>query len=759
VPFGNPTFTLTVNGSDFVESAPGASPSTASVVRWNLTTPLVTTFVNGATLTAQVPAALVATAGNALVDVFNPLPGGGAAGGVTLTIDPQIPPLMIITTSLAPGTAGQVYGQDINATGGSAPVVWTLTGAALPPGLSFSFNTGNTARIAGTPLAPFLGRFTLLATDSSTPPMMTNRTFTLTIVGPPQGVSDVVSLTPSNTLGVGNSGVRSLALNHDGRYVAFESLANLLQPATAGGGYLRDTQTRSTELATVDSAGVASARAADSVDVTPDGRFVAFESSASDLVPNDPPNTPDVFVRDMCKGAGAGCVLKTVLVSVDSSGARLPGFGAGSPSISADGRYVAFRLVLMPPGAGQFHGQIMVHDRDADADGILDEQTQAGAIRTATMSINSGREVANGDCNSPAISADGRFVAFVVRATNLGVPAGSGILAYVHDRDLDEDGVYDETFAALATKTVVVSVDSNGTLPAQGDTEQVTISADGRVVAFTASGLSSLGTLGRLHIYAQDRDAEGNGIFDRGPGETILTRLLSIIPSGQEAEVSSRAFKLGISADGRLVSFVSQARNMLFNAESIFDDDAFVAETCLGDHATCSPAGPPLSVLVHRVSQRSPLGKANGNIDKADISGDGRRAIFSVNANNLVDVDGDGVFDGNNFVQVYTGDTGLQPVQSLTPLLTALSPASVTAGRGEFILTVTGTDQFGVGSFSQDAVVMWNGSPRPTFYAGARKLLARIPASDLGAAGMAQITVFDSYSGATSSAVTFTIVP
>lgn len=181
-----------------------------------------------------------------------------------------------------------------------------------------------------------------------------------------------------------------------------------------------------------------------------DGRFVVFLSFASDLVPGDTNDGGDVFVHDRQSGT-------TTRVSVDSSGAQTSGAG-GTPAISADGRSVAFwsSATNLVPDDTNDRNDVFVHDR------------QSGI--TSRVSVDTAGAEGNFDSLTPAISADGRAVAFTSHASNL-VPGDTNDLGdiFIHNR---QSGI-----------TTRISVDSSG---AQGNADSTlsTISGDGSIVAY-----------------------------------------------------------------------------------------------------------------------------------------------------------------------------------------------------------------------------------------------------------------------------------
>ena len=126
-----------------------------------------------------------------------------------------------------------------------------------------------------------------------------------------------------------------------------------------------------------------------------DGRYVAFASQASNLVTGDTNGTSDVFVRDRQTGA-------TTRVSVDSSGTQ-GNNGSAEPSLSADGRYVAFTSQADNLVTGDTNGKadVFVHDRQT--------------AQTTRVSVDSAGNQLDFDSDSPSISGDGRFVAFLLR--------------------------------------------------------------------------------------------------------------------------------------------------------------------------------------------------------------------------------------------------------------------------------------------------------------------------------------------------------
>jgi Tol biopolymer transport system component len=258
-----------------------------------------------------------------------------------------------------------------------------------------------------------------------------------------------------NTAG-GNAdgGSNASAISSDGRYVAFDSDADLV--ATDSGDYydifVHDRPTGETIRASVDAGGNESNGHSYSPAISGDGRYVAFESFATDLVPGGTNGNGHIFVRDLQTDI-------TKIVSVHSDGTQ-GDQDSTLPSISADGRYVAFESFAtdLVPGGTNGNGHIFVHD------------LQTGI--TTLVSVDSNGIQGNDDSSLPSISADGRYVTFRSQADNLIV--GDTNLSplsdiFVHDL---QTGI-----------TTLVSVDSNG-IQGNGDCSAPSISSDGKFVAF-----------------------------------------------------------------------------------------------------------------------------------------------------------------------------------------------------------------------------------------------------------------------------------
>jgi Tol biopolymer transport system component len=384
------------------------------------------------------------------------------------------------------------------------------------------------------------------------------------------------------------------AISADGRFVAFRSGAsNLVAGDTnnADDVFVRDRKLQLSRRVSVGPGGQ-QANSGSLPAISAGGRFVAFQSGASNLVAGDTNGTGDVFVRDRVAQV-------TRRVSVGPGGQQANDF-SGDPAISADGRFVAFisRASNLVAGDTNGHRDVFVRDRMLQV--------------TRRVSVGPGGQQANSGSFLPAISADGRFVAFISRASNL--VAGDTNNAwdvFVRDRMLQ------------VTRRVSVGP---GGQQANGDSVEPAISADGRFVAFVsgAPNLVAGDTNGRYDVFVRDRMLQ-------------VTRRVSVGPAGQQANADSR--DPAISAHGRFVAFYSDASNLVAG-DTNGTGDVFVRDR--------------RAQLTRRVSVGPGGQQANDFSGDPAISADGRFVAFVSVASNLV------AGDTNNAWDVFVRDRMLQ---------------------------------------------------------------------------------------------------
>jgi len=340
-------------------------------------------------------------------------------------------------------------------------------------------------------------------------------------------------------------------LSADGRYVTFVSSASNLVPGTTNGWYqiyLHDRQTGATERVSVDSAGVeGNDNSTDYSPISDDGRYVAFTSTATNLVPGDTNGFGDIFLHDRQTGA-----IERVSVSTAGAQANNQSF---TVSMSSDGRYLAFRSNASNLVAGDTNGvgDIFVRDR-------LLGTTERVSRSTAGVQGNASSE-------SPSMTPDGRYVAFR-SASSVLVPGDTNAAndTFVHDR---QTGI-----------TERVSLSSSG---AQGNNfsgGHPDISADGRFVSFGASA---------SNLVAGDTNATWDVfVRDRQLGTTERVSVSSTGAQGNGASQPSGQ-RNAITADGRFVAFESEATNLVSGDTNGFDD-IFIRDRQVPTFATlCYP--------------------------------------------------------------------------------------------------------------------------------------------------------------------------
>jgi Tol biopolymer transport system component len=345
---------------------------------------------------------------------------------------------------------------------------------------------------------------------------------------------------PQTTAGVAKQCcVYGSAISGDGSRVAFQTANG---DVVAGGlpgsfdTYVRDFATGVTRRVSVASDGTLPIGSRQypnilgdltNLDMSADGRYVAFTNNAANLVAGDTNSTWDVFVHDLATGS-------TERVSVGSGGTQLADGGV-SPSISADGRYVAFAS-----------DALYVHDRETGV--------------TERIDVSSSEQPANFFGYGPSVSDDGRWVAFQSSASNLVPDASEAIFA-------SGAAIY------LRDRTAGTTIRVTGPAPdtkANGYSWMPDISGDGRYVAFYSAATD---------LVPQDTNrADDVFVFDRVTG---ATRRASVASDGTQASPAGSSHAVTVSRDGRFVSFTSSAVNLVAGDTNAVSD-VFVHDLQLG---------------------------------------------------------------------------------------------------------------------------------------------------------------------------------
>ncbi len=219
-----------------------------------------------------------------------------------------------------------------------------------------------------------------------------------------RGLSTTITVTVGYDGSPANDKSLDPVISPDGRFVVFSSEAyNLVEAPVSWGDdiYLYDTTTGQTSLVSVTYDGNPGNGKSRNPKISADGRYVAFDSSSTNLIANDTNYNTDVFVRDLIAG-------ETILASLSWDGIQAKNGYSEAPSISADGRYVAFQsraTNLVPGGTTQFNTNVYLRD-------LVDGAT------TLISKAPDGTE-GNDVSTTPSLSLDGRFIAFTSSASNL----------------------------------------------------------------------------------------------------------------------------------------------------------------------------------------------------------------------------------------------------------------------------------------------------------------------------------------------------
>ncbi len=432
------------------------------------------------------------------------------------------------------------------------------------------------------------------------------------------------------------------SISNDGRFVAFQSFAaNLISGDTNNvyDVFVYDRQSGVTARVSVDSSGAQANAESIRPSISGDGRFVAFQSDATNLASGDENGATDIFVHDNQTGT-------TERISRTSDGA---GANASSsdPAISSDGNVVVFTS-----NATNLNG----NDTNNKPD-IFARNRSNGA--TTLISVNTSGFGADGGGNSPAVSGDGRYVVFLSGSGNLDARADEyrgKDLVYVHDRQIGQ--------------TTLASVYSEGVLMTVGLFDQPTISRDGRYVAFS--------------------------FYDKGNNNGLLHIWVRDLQTGQSRPVEGGNASSGfssLSADGKIVAFSSSASNLI-SGDTNGASDIFVSELVYGPERNptvasvapdCGLSTPPCSFPSHdTVSFIVNFSEPVTGVSVDDFS---LNMLNGITGASITGVTGSGF---QYFVTVNTGTgdgkLGLNVVDDDSIIDTALNPlGGVGAGNGSLM--------------------------------------------------------------------------
>ena len=540
----------------------------------------------------------------------------------------------------------------------NASLATTASALQLVSQLHPSFAPAGGEGDSGLPIVSADGRYVLFASTANNLTLTNNNNSVLPqrlIVFLRDRVNGTTTLVSANLAGTGGGNGDSFptGISTNGQFALFESAASDLVANDTNGAndvFVRNVVNGTMTLVSVSANGGSANGTSRGSVMTPDGRYVAFVSTATNLVAGDTNGIPDVFVRDLQAGTTA-----LVSIGAKSTNSTSPLLGGSeSPEITPDGHYVVFYSTatnLIP--AVKTTGEMYV--RDLTAGNTIWASTNARAIfQSVTGKTNAV------SCNY-SISDDGQFVGFeactnppggssafgiVLRyglqtgltdiiGTNATVPALS--FEIIHDLAMTPDGRFIAFVAnvgnASGTNTAIylwdaqtgtiepVSVDLSGANPVIGICDSPVISSNGRLVSFVsnATNLTANALAGDFHAYIRDMQAG-------------VTQLIDADTNGVGVGVSSTTAP-ALSADGNVVVFDSAK---LLNDNRRLAHDVFARDVAAGATDLISARQPALP-------SQTPDGISS--LTALSVSSNGQFVAFCSDADDIVPNDTNGYRD------------------------------------------------------------------------------------------------------------------
>ena len=469
----------------------------------------------------------------------------------------------------------------------------------------------------------------------------------------------------------GNASSYTTSINANGRYVAFASSATNLVPGGTTGQeiFRKDLQTGQVVCCSSDAAGQEGNGDSNNPVISSDGRYVAFDSNSSNLVVGGG-TSRRVYRKDLQTG-------QVVCCSTDAAGVL--SFG-NNPSMSPDGRYVAFESTstTLVPGISGFQ----VFRKDLQTGQVACCSTDAAGVQGDHFSAN------------PAVSSDGRYVAFDSLSSNL-VPGTSGSQIFRKD---------------LQTGQIVVCSSNASGQPGNSDAEYPAISSDGRYVAFrsNASNLIPGNTYG-LSIYRKDLQT-GQIVCCSSDADGYRSNGMSDNPA--------------ITPDGKYVAFESDANDLVPGVSTLYDQ-VYLKNIVTGEISCCS------------TSLENEQGNEGGTL--ASVSSDGRYVSFRSRSDNLVPGEVGGYYD------IFRKEPLLEREY---PVINSITPSSGCAGS----MVVISGDHFG--DTRGDSTVIFGSGEIGDYISWSNTSIGfKVPRSVAGYSQVVQVKV----DGLLSNEVTFTV--
>jgi Tol biopolymer transport system component len=438
-------------------------------------------------------------------------------------------------------------------------------------------------------------------------------------------MATLVSKALGGTLGNGNSGGNALTISGDGNLVGFYSDADNLFPGNSAlPGHEFDFTNMTTGTVfpvryVPNNMGVSPVGGYGELNITPDGRYVAFSSTSVDLLPaQDNTTGADIYVQDL---VGGGITVE----SKPTGGVQ--DYHSGASDISSDGRYVVFssmdNLVGTPDSNGSSNSDVFLRDRTTGELKLV-----SGELDGSVQGYNNGSDC---DSDNPSVTDDGRYVLFESAATNFNNVDGitdNNSASDIFVRDMVGDTIY------------LISTASNGTV-GNSSSYEGQITPDGQYAVFSSAA---------TNLIVGDTQNVG-GIFrcDLGTREIVRVDTTSNGLVG-----GYRGFNAQITPDGRYVVFESRATDLV----SAAGDSNAVTKIFVKDLLTGQ---------LDMVSRTESGGVGLENSTAPQISDDGKYIVFNTVAALVTG-------DNNGYSDVY---------RVLNPLFspTSLAASGATAGN------------------------------------------------------------------------------
>jgi Tol biopolymer transport system component len=623
----------------------------------------------------------------------------------------------------------------------------------------------------GDSAAPWIsadGRFVLFSSSASDLVPNDNNQLGVDVFLRDRG-SNTTVLVSANFIGTGGGNGNSLAgqVSTNGRYAVFQSDASDLLPGDTNGVsdvFVRDLQAGSNILVSVAADGSWGNGASTDPVMTPDGRYVAFVSAANNLVAGDTNGIADVFVRDLVNGA-------TRLVSTGASGVDV-----SAPVMTPDGRFVAYACTTPGFAAGlgsSATGEVYVCDMVSNV--TIWASTNAANMAKSVLSLSSAA------CYHPAISDNGRYVAFKVGAMvssqgsatpavifqydcfngTLTAISSNGLPAWpqnddVNGPEMSPDGRFIVFVAtnqsaacfmvqfwdAQAGTNLTVSVAQDGSLPTNSISDTPAVSADGRYVVFmsNATNLTANVVSNGFHIYCRDVQAGTTRLIDvdtHGVGSANPLAAVPVMSSngwdiafecrggglanGDQngmfnvylRDLNNHTTKLVSPRDASLILRTGDGLSFL-SPPAMSDDGLKIAFTSLSDDLVPNDSNSNRDVFVYDtlagtntlVSSGMNGNSAAGLSSSPVMSADGRFVLFISTATNLVANNTNGAAD-IYLRDLEAGTTALVNVDSNGSLLGtngASAPVISQDGRYMAFLCKTNSSQTYPGTYWRDVI-------------------------------------------------------